>query len=113
MTVTINGEKGVLVNGAYTETIVTGTANTYAVNPANGTIHHIAPTSGAITLTFDAMGNGQGVTLMIIAPSTVSFPAGTKFIGGAAPVLSATNPTVLSTIKIAGVLYVMRAGELY
>ncbi|MDP7151182.1 MAG: hypothetical protein QGI08_15140 [Paracoccaceae bacterium] len=113
MTVTINGEKGILVNGAYTETVVTSTATSYAVNPANGTIHYIAPPSGALTLTFDAMGDGQGVTLMIIAPSTVSFPVGTKFIGGAAPVVSATNPTVLSAIKIAGVLYVMRSGEMY
>ena len=112
MTVTINGEKGVLVNGAYTETIAITTATSYAVNPANGTIHHIAPPSGALSLTFDAMGDGQGVTLVIIAPSTVSFPAGTKFIGGAAPAVSATNPTVLSAIKIAGTLYVMRAGEL-
>ena len=113
MTVTINGEKGVLVNGAYTETVVTSTANTYAVNPANGTIHYIAPASGGLSLTFDAMGDGQGVTLMIIAPSTVSFPVGTKFIGGAAPTVSATNPTVLSAIKIAGVLYIMRSGEMY
>jgi hypothetical protein len=112
MTVTINGTQGILVNGAYSETIATTPSNSYAVNPANGTIHYIAPPTGALSLNFDAMANGQGVSMLVVAPSTVSFPTGTKFLGGTPPALSATNPTLLSAIKISGVLYVMRAGEL-
>lgn len=111
MSVTINGDEGVLVNGAYTETVKVSTASSYAPNPSDGTIHWCTPTA-AMTLSWSNLANGKGITLGIQAYSTVTFPSGTKFFNGSAPTVSTSNYTILSVIMIEGTVYCLLAGDL-
>lgn len=111
MTVTINGTKGVLVNGAYTETVKISSATTYAVNPADGTIHKLTP-GGALTVSFDLLAEGQGVTLIIVPVGSITWPLGTKFFNGLAPAITAGAANVFSVVKAGGVVYLAFAGAM-
>lgn len=111
MTVTINGEKGILVNGAYTEQVhveSTG-ASAYAVDPANGTLQRLTFTS-AVTLNLSGIGEGQGVSLLIVPTSTITWPAGIITFGSNAPAVTAGEVNAFSVARIDGDLHVFQAG---
>jgi hypothetical protein len=74
------------------ETEDTSTATSYALNPtANGT--RATLTLGATTSLTDSMSDGESMTLRVIngATHTLNFVAGTEWVGGAAPTLTADD----------------------
>jgi hypothetical protein len=76
------------------QTVAASTA-TYAINLANGTIVNLTLTANC-TLTFPSVTSGVGVsfTLELVQDGTgsrtVAWPAGVKWAGGVAPVLTTT-----------------------
>jgi hypothetical protein len=74
-----------------TEEEFTITGTTPVINPANGT-QQVWTLSGASTPTF-SFAAGQSLSLLVDdgTAGTITWPAGTKFIGGAAPVLATTG----------------------
>lgn len=112
MTVTINGEKGVLHNGAYTEgvEVLSTAATTYSVDPANGTLQHLTFTS-AVTIDFNNFSEGQGVTLVINPSSTVTWPAGMKTYAGSGITLTGSSDNLVSVVKFNSTIFALLGGE--
>jgi hypothetical protein len=86
-----------------TETVFTMTGTD--VDPANGTVQIIALTA-ARTLT-ESLVSGQAVRLWITGGDSwaITWPAGTVYIGGVAPVITATNILTMEKIGTDLIVY--------
>jgi hypothetical protein len=100
-----------VLDGAVTEEEFTITGTTPEINPANGT-QQVWTLTGASTPTFN-FATGQSLSLMVDdgTAGTITWPAGTKFVGGAAPVLATTGNSGMVIQNRAGTYYVTATGD--
>lgn len=112
--VTLTGDsiitaKSVTFTGAYSETAYSLTGSgTEVLDATKGTIQLLALT-GAKTLT-DGLSNGQSVLLRITGSSTITWTAVDQWIGGSAPLLSASSTNWVLVWKVAGTVYASYIG---
>lgn len=93
-----------VIEGSITEGVFAITGTTPALEPDNGTIQTWTLTGNSSPT--DALASGQSMTLMINdgADYTITWPS-VVWVGGTAPVLSATGQTVIELWKVGTVLY--------
>tara|TARA_B100000214_G_C23599476_1_gene460025 strand:- start:25 stop:570 length:546 start_codon:yes stop_codon:yes gene_type:complete len=83
------------------------------LDPANGTIQSILIGS-QITFT-EKLEDGQSLFLRVSTDGSneyeVTFPTGTKFLGGSSPAISKDDETLLEIFKVNSTLYVANVGD--
>jgi len=83
------------------------------LDPANGTVQY-KTLSGNVTFT-EVLEDGQSLFLRVGTSGSneysVTFPTGTKFLGGFSPAISKDDETLLEIFKVGSTLYVAKVGD--
>jgi hypothetical protein len=87
---------------------VTGT--TPALDPANGALQYWTLSANSTPTISLANGENFGIQVLDGTAYTITWPAGVKWIGGAAPTLDTTNPTHIEVWQVNSVIYAALVG---
>ena len=83
------------------------------LDPAHGTVQY-KTLSGNVTFT-EVLEDGQSLFLRVSTSGSndysVTFPNGTKFLGGLSPAISKDDETLLEIFKVDSTLYVAKVGD--
>ena len=83
------------------------------LDPAHGTVQYKTLT-GNVTFT-EVLEDGQSLFLRVSTSGSneysVTFPTGTKFLGGLSPAISKEDETLLEIFKVNSTLYVAKVGD--
>jgi len=87
------------------------TGATPAVKAINGTIQ-ITTLTEDITLS-DELVSGESVTFVVANPDDydITWPGGTRFVGGVSPTLDTTDDNIITLLKVGPILYVNYVGS--